>query len=208
LQKLIAYADEYDFIIAADECYSELYAQEPPVGLLQAAYQLGRTDFKRCIVFHSLSKRSSAPGLRSGFVAGDAEIIQQFLLYRTYHGCAMPLATQAASAVAWQDEQHVVANREGYRQKYAAVLDILAPVLPVTMPPASFYLWPRVPIADEVFAQGLFARHNVTVLPGSYLARDAHGINPGLNRVRIALVPSLEECVEAAYRIRTFIETL
>lgn len=208
LQQLILCADEYDFVIAADECYSELYAREPPVGLLQAAYQMGRTDFKRCVVFHSLSKRSNAPGLRAGFVAGDADIMRQFLLYRTYHGCAMPLAVQAASTAAWQDEQHVHANREDYRQKFAAVLDILAPVLPVTAPPAGFYLWPRVPIADEIFARDLFARHNVTVLPGSYLARSAHGINPGSHRVRIALVPSLEDCITAAHRIRTFVDTL
>lgn len=208
LQNLIAKADEYNFVIAADECYSELYADEsqPPVGLLQACVALGRHDFKRCMVFHSLSKRSNAPGLRSGFVAGDADLIRQFLLYRTYHGCAMSLAVQAASIAAWQDETHVQANRQVYRQKFDAVLNILAPVMDVTRPPASFYLWPNVPMGDELFTRELFAQQHVTVLPGSFLSRLAHGINPGQNRVRMALVASLEECVEAAHRIRRFVE--
>jgi N-succinyldiaminopimelate aminotransferase len=208
LQTLIERADEYNFIIAADECYSELYADEtqPPVGLLQACMALGRTDFKRCVVFHSLSKRSNVPGLRSGFVAGDADILQQFLLYRTYHGCAMSLAVQAASIAAWQDETHVRENREVYRQKYDAVMEILGPVMDVTRPPASFYLWPKTPVADEQFACDLFAEQHVTVLPGSFLSRTAQGINPGQNRVRLALVASLAECVEAAKRIRYFIE--
>jgi N-succinyldiaminopimelate aminotransferase len=203
LQYLIDCADKYDFIIAADECYSEIYADElsPPVGLLQACASLGRLDFKRCVVFHSLSKRSNAPGLRSGFVAGDADILRQFLLYRTYHGCAMSLAVQAASMVAWKDETHVITNRALYRQKYDAVMEILSPVISVTRPPASFYLWLQTPIADEEFARELFVQQNVTVLPGSFLSRTTHGINPGQNRVRIALVAPLEECVEAAQRI-------
>jgi N-succinyldiaminopimelate aminotransferase len=207
-QNLLAYADKYDFIIAADECYSEIYADEdhPPVGLLQACVAAGRSDFNRCVVFHSLSKRSNVPGLRSGFVAGDAAIIRQFLLYRTYHGCTMSLAVQAASIAAWQDEQHVQANRVLYRQKFEAVMEILSPVMSVTQPPASFYLWPVTPIADDQFAQALFADQNVTVLPGQFLSRLAHGINPGQNRIRIALVAPLADCIAAAQRIRTFIE--
>ncbi len=207
-QNLLAYADEYDFIIAADECYSEIYADEnhPPIGLLQACIAAGRSDFNRCVVFHSLSKRSNVPGLRSGFVAGDANIIRQFLLYRTYHGCAMSLAVQAASMAAWQDEQHVQANRVLYRQKFDAVLEILSPVISVARPPASFYLWPVTPIADDQFAQALFAQQHVTVLPGQFLSRLAHGINPGQNRIRMALVAPLADCITAAQRIRTFIE--
>jgi N-succinyldiaminopimelate aminotransferase len=208
LQKLIQLADEYDFIIAADECYSELYADEnqPPVGLLQACAEIGRHDYQRCVVFHSLSKRSNAPGLRSGFVAGDAAILQAFLLYRTYHGCAMSLATQAASTVAWLDETHVIENRRLYREKFKAVSEILSPVLNISIPPASFYLWQQTPIDDETFAQQLFAKQHITVLPGQYLSRESQGINPGQNRVRIALVANLAQCVEAAQRIRHFIE--
>ncbi len=210
LQNLIERADEYDFIIAADECYGEIYADEryPPVGLLQACATLGRLDYRRCIVFHSLSKRSNAPGLRSGFVAGDADIIRQFLLYRTYHGCVMPLAAQTASIAAWEDETHVQNNRALYRQKYEAVMDILTPVMSVTRPPASFYLWPQTPIPDDQFARQLFLEQNVTLLPGRFLSRFAHDINPGQNRIRIALVAPLNECIEAAQRMRTFIETL
>ncbi|HEC84334.1 MAG: succinyldiaminopimelate transaminase [Candidatus Parabeggiatoa sp. nov. 2] len=206
LQSLIERADEYDFIIAADECYSEIYADEtqPPVGLLQACAAAGRLDFKRCVVFNSLSKRSNAPGLRSGFVAGDADIMRQFLQYRTYHGCAMSLAAQAASIAAWEDETHVQANRELYRQKYDAVMEIIAPVMSVTRPPAGFYLWPQTPMADDKFARELFVQQNVTVLPGRFLSRTAHGVNPGQNRLRIALVAPLDECVEAAQRMRTF----
>ncbi|MDM8560421.1 succinyldiaminopimelate transaminase [Candidatus Parabeggiatoa sp. HSG14] len=207
LKNLIECAEKYDFIIAADECYTEIYADEtqPPIGLLQACAALGQMDFKRCVVFHSLSKRSNAPGLRSGFVAGDAEVIEQFLRYRTYHGCAMPLAVQSASIAAWGDESHVQQNRELYRKKFDAVMEILTPIMSVTRPPASFYLWPKTPIADDVFAQELFKQQNVTVLPGRFLSRTAHGTNPGQNRIRIALVASLEECVEAARRIRTFL---
>lgn len=210
LKRIIALADEYDFVIASDECYSELYfdEQNPPAGLLQACAELGRDDFSRCVVFHSLSKRSNLPGLRSGFVAGDAKILEKFLLYRTYHGCAMSVPTQIASAAAWRDERHVVENREQYRQKFSAVLEILKGVLDVTKPDAGFYLWPRTPIKGEDFAQALFANQNVTLLPGSYLARTCHGINPGENYVRMALVASLSECVEAAYRIKQFVQQL
>ncbi len=210
LHYLIELADKYDFIIAADECYSELYFDEtqPPVGLLQACQQMGREDFKRCVVFHSLSKRSNAPGLRSGFVAGDAEILRHFLLYRTYHGCAMSPAVQAASEVAWQDETHVQTNRLLYREKFAAALDILSPVLAVTRPPASFYLWVATPISDTEFTKQLYLQKNVAVLPGSYLSRVADGINPGENRVRIALVATLQECVEAAQRIQSVVTSM
>ena len=208
LKKLIALADEYDFVIAADECYSELYFDEdvPPPGLLTACAELGRSDFKRCVVFHSLSKRSNLPGLRSGFVAGDADILKAFLLYRTYHGCAMPVQTQLASIAAWQDEAHVLANRDLYREKFDAVLDILTPVLDVKRPDGSFYLWAKVPMDDAQFCRELFEQEHVTVVPGSYLSRDVDGLNPGAGRVRMALVAPLSECVEAAERIRHFLE--
>jgi len=209
LAHLLDLADKYDFIIASDECYSEIYQDEghPPTGLLQAAAAVGRNDYLRCIVFHSLSKRSNVPGLRSGFVAGDQALIESFFKYRTYHGCAMPGFTQAASIAAWQDESHVILNRKFYREKFAAVLEILAPVMNVQQPEAGFYLWPEVPISDQAFTQQLFSTHNVTVLPGSFLSRTANGINPGDNRIRIALVAPLEECVEAAARIRDLIHT-
>ena len=208
LKKLIALADEYDFVIAADECYSELYFDEdaPPPGLLTACAELGRSDFKRCVVFHSLSKRSNLPGLRSGFVAGDADILKAFLLYRTYHGCAMPVQTQLASIAAWQDEAHVLANRDLYREKFDAVLDILTPVLDVKRPDGSFYLWAKVPMDDAQFCRELFEQEHVTVVPGSYLSREVDGLNPGAGRVRMALVAPLSECVEAAQRIRHFLE--
>lgn len=207
LKKLIVLADRYDFIIASDECYSELYfdEQNPPVGLLQASAELGRDDFSRCIVFHSLSKRSNLPGLRSGFVAGDATLINSFLLYRTYHGCAMPEQVQLASIAAWQDEQHVFENRELYRKKFTAVLDILKGDLDVTLPDASFYLWPKTPTDDAAFAQQLYAQENITVLPGQFLSRQTDGINPGEQHIRIALVATMEECVEAANRIKRFL---
>ncbi len=210
LEKLIALADEHDFVIAADECYSELYfdEQHPPAGLLSACAKLGRTDFKRCVVFHSLSKRSNLPGLRSGFVAGDADILKAFLLYRTYHGCAMPVQTQLASIAAWDDEAHVEANRRLYREKFDAVLEILAPVMDVQRPDGGFYLWPRTPVSDPLFTRELFAQEHVTVVPGSYLSRDVEGYNPGAGRVRMALVAPLAECIEAAQRIRAFIGTL
>ncbi len=206
LQQLIRLADEHDFVIASDECYSELYFDSPPPGLLQAAAAMGRTDYKRCVVFHSLSKRSNLPGLRSGFVAGDAEVLAGFLKYRTYHGCALPPHTQAASISAWGDEAHVAKNRKLYQQKFTAVLDILQPVMKVKRPDAGFYLWAETaPLSDTEFAQQLFAQQNVTVLPGSYLSREAHGVNPGAGRVRMALVAELDECIEAAERIRDFI---
>lgn len=210
LKRLIELAERFDFIIASDECYSEIYPDEsaPPPGLLTAAAELGVDDYARCVVFHSLSKRSNLPGLRSGFVAGDAGILQQFLLYRTYHGCAMPPPTQAASRVAWQDETHVAANRRVYQEKFDAVLEVLGDVLNLRQPDASFYLWPELPIPDDQFARRLFAEYNVRLLPGSYLSREADGINPGANRVRIALVAPLEECVEAAIRIRELMRRL
>jgi N-succinyldiaminopimelate aminotransferase len=214
LGKLIKLADEHDFIIASDECYSEIYFDEnnPPIGLLEVAENMGHSDFKRCVVFHSLSKRSNLPGLRSGFVAGDAEILDKFLLYRTYHGSAMPPPTQAASIKAWGDEKHVKENRAQYREKFDAVMKILSPVLNIELPQAAFYLWPEIPrvngMDDEKFTQGLFAQQNVTVVPGSYLSRDAHGINPGNNRIRMALVAPTEECIDAAQRIRSYVESL
>jgi N-succinyldiaminopimelate aminotransferase len=210
LTKLIELAHKHDFIIASDECYSELYFDEahPPVGLLQAAIAAGYNDLSRCAVFHSLSKRSNAPGLRSGFVAGDAKIMKDFLRYRTYHGCAMPPSTQAASITAWNDEQHVVTNRQLYREKFDAVLAILSPVMNVTLPEASFYLWAETTISDTDFARRLFDEQNVTVLPGSFLARDNNDINPGSHRIRMALVAPIEECIDAAHRIVKLIKTL
>lgn len=211
LTKLIALSDRYNFVIASDECYSEIYFDEaqPPVGLLQVCAQLGRDDYKNCIVFHSLSKRSNLPGLRSGFVAGDARLIEPFTSYRTYHGCAMSIPTQLASIAAWNDETHVLENRDKYREKFTAVVEILKPVMDVDFPDAGFYLWAGTPIADDLFAQGLFAQQNVTVLPGSYVSRvDQQGNLPGAGRVRMALVATQEECVEAAWRIRHFVESL
>lgn len=209
-EKLLRLAEKHDFIIASDECYSELYDDEnnPPPGLLETAYAMGNTAFRRCVVFHSLSKRSNAPGLRSGFVAGDADILRQFFQYRTYHGSAMSLPTQQASIKAWQDEAHVTENRQLYREKFAAVIDILADVCTIAKPPAGFYLWLKTPIADTEFTQRLFAQENVTVLPGSFLSREFNDINPGQNHVRIALVAPLDECVDAARRIKSFINTL
>jgi N-succinyldiaminopimelate aminotransferase len=206
LQMLIGLADKYDFIIASDECYSELYFDElnPPTGLLEACADMGRDDFSRCVVFHSLSKRSNLPGLRSGFVAGDAKLLEPFLLYRTYHGCAMPIQHQLASIAAWSDEQHVKANRDQYRLKFDAVLDILGDSLNVSKPDAGFYLWPQTPISDTDFAQQLYAQQNVTVLPGQYISRTVDGYNPGANHVRMALVAPLQQCIDAAERIRSF----
>ena len=210
LKSLISLADKFDFVIASDECYSELYFDEenPPTGLLQACAELGRDDFSRCVVFHSLSKRSNLPGLRSGFVGGDAKILEKFLLYRTYHGCAMPVPTQLASVAAWQDEVHVIANRKAYTEKFDSVLNILGDVIDVKKPDASFYLWPKTPIKGELFAQKLFEAQKVTVLPGSYLAREADGINPGEDYVRLALVAPLAECIDAAQRIKAFVKSL
>jgi N-succinyldiaminopimelate aminotransferase len=210
LASLIKLAHQHDFIIASDECYSEIYFDDTkkPVGLLEAAVNAGYTDFSRCVVFHSLSKRSNAPGLRSGFVAGDANVMKQFLRYRTYHGCAMPPATQAASIAAWNDEAHVADNRALYKQKFDAVLAILSPVMNVSLPDASFYLWAETPISDTEFARRLFDEQNVTVLAGSYLGRDTEHGNPGDNRIRMALVAPLDECIEAAERIKTLITHL
>ncbi len=203
LQRVIELADRHDFIIASDECYSEIYFDEaaPPPGLLQAAAAMGRTGYERCVVFHSLSKRSNLPGLRSGFVAGDAAVLKQFLLYRTYHGCSMAPPVQAASIAAWRDEGHVAENRALYRAKFEQVKAILDPVLPVELPDAGFYLWPQTPLDDQQFARELFARQHVTVLPRSFLSRDGAQGNPGRNRVRMALVAELDECIEAAHRI-------
>ncbi|MGH8657371.1 MAG: succinyldiaminopimelate transaminase [Gammaproteobacteria bacterium] len=206
---LIQLADRHDFVIASDECYSEIYPDErnPPVGLLQASSRNGRTDFRRCLVFNSLSKRSSVPGLRSGFVAGDADLIEAFYRYRTYHGCAMPPPIQAASAKAWTREEHVLAGRALYREKFDAVLEILAPILPVARAQGGFFLWPQLPVDDVRFTRDLYAEQNVTVLPGSFLARESLGSDPGRGFVRIALVPSVADCVEAARRIRRHLET-
>jgi N-succinyldiaminopimelate aminotransferase len=202
-------ADRYGFVIASDECYSEIYPDErtPPLGGLEAARRLGRDGYARLVVFTSLSKRSNVPGLRSGGVAGDATLIKPFLLYRTYHGSAMNPAVQHASIAAWRDEAHVRDNRARYREKFAAVVPALARVMDASGPDAGFYLWARVPGGDDArFARELYAARNVSVLPGSYLARDAHGVNPGRGYVRVALVPELADCLEAAQRIVRFIE--
>ena len=212
LKKLVILADQYDFIIASDECYSEIYFDEnnPPPGLLQACTEMGRDDYQRCVVFHSLSKRSNLPGLRSGFVAGDSNIMASFLRYRTYHGCAMSMHNQLASIAAWQDEQHVKENREQYREKFQVFQQVLGDNLPLTQPDAGFYFWADISSAgkgsDQDFTRELFAQQNITVLPGSFLGREAGGINPGTNRIRMALVAPVEECREAAQRIKTFIE--
>jgi len=209
LEEALTLAERHDFVIAADECYADLWIDEarPPPSLLEAARATGRTRYERCIVFHSLSKRSSVPGLRSGFVAGDPRIIAAFLRYRTYHGCAMALPTQLASVAAWDDDAHAAANRALYREKFARVVPMLAPVLDVTAPEGGFYLWPDVHEDDTVFTRDLFATQNLTILPGSYLAREAQGANPGAQRVRISLVAGVDECVEAARRIRAFLDS-
>ena len=205
---LFEMSDRYGFVIASDECYSEIYFSAPPLGALQAAQQLGRSDYRNLVVFSSLSKRSNVPGMRSGFVAGDAAVIGKFALYRTYHGSAMNPAIQAASIAAWNDEAHVAENRRMYAEKFAGVMQILEPLLPVRMPDAGFYLWVRTPVADTAFAQALYRDYNVAVLPGSYLARESDGVNPGRDFVRMALVASTEEAVEAAQRIARFVKSL
>lgn len=210
-KKLFALSDRHGFVIAADECYSEIYFRdEPPLGGLEAAAKLGRSGFPNLIALTSLSKRSNVPGLRSGFVAGDASIIKSFLLYRTYHGSAMSGTVAAASIAAWGDESHVLENRMQYRTKFAAVTPLLEPVLDIRLPDASFYLWAGVPSAwqgdDQAFARELYAQYNVTVLPGSYLAREVAGSNPGRGRIRMALVADTAECTEAAQRIVQFIQ--
>jgi len=203
ITQLIEKAHQHNFLIVSDECYSEIYRDSvsPPNGVLQAAFDMGNTGFKHCLVFHSLSKRSNLPGLRSGFVAGDKDIVEQFLLYRTYHGCSMSPPVQHASAIAWQDEKHVQANRDAYDQKYNAVLALLQPVLGVTKPDAGFYLWPELPINDTTFTQKMLKDQNVALVPGSYLGREVNGINPGANHVRLALVAQLDECIDAANRL-------
>ena len=211
-QKLFDLSDRHGFVIASDECYSEIYfREEPPLGGLEAATKLGRTDFKSLIALTSLSKRSNVPGMRSGFVAGDADLIRQFLLYRTYHGCAMSTVVQAASVAAWNDEQHVIDNRNQYRAKFAQVTPMLSTVLDVALPDAAFYLWAGVKDccegSDTAFARELYAHYNVTVLPGSFLAREVGGVNPGAGRIRMALVAETAECVEAAQRIVEFVKS-
>jgi len=203
LVSLIERAIRFGVTLVSDECYSEIYREDSgaPVGLLQAAQAAGLKDYTGCLVFHSLSKRSNLPGLRSGFVAGDAELIKAFTTYRTYHGCTLPPPTQAASAAAWSDEAHVAANRKAYDAKYQAVLPILQPVMTVTTPPAGFYLWPTLNMDDKTATQRLHSEQNVAVVPGSYLARELNGINPGTNRIRMALVAPLDDCIEAATRI-------
>ena len=205
-KRLFELSDRHGFVIASDECYSEIYFRdEPPLGGLEAAVKLGRSDFRRLVAFTSLSKRSNVPGLRSGFVAGDASLLQSFLLYRTYHGSAMSPVVQTASIAAWNDEAHVVDNRTMYRQKFAEVTPVLSEVMDVKLPDASFYLWAGIEGSDEAFARDLLAQYNVTVLPGSYLAREVEGRNPGAGRVRMALVADTAECLEAAQRIAHFV---
>ncbi|HMD59748.1 MAG TPA: succinyldiaminopimelate transaminase [Steroidobacteraceae bacterium] len=207
LRAALDLAERYDFVIAADECYADLYLDElaPPPSLLRAAHEAGQPEFARCVIFRSLSKRSSVPGLRSGFVAGDPALMERFLLYRTYHGCAMPLPTQLASIPAWRDEQHVIENRALYREKFDRVLPILQPVLDVQRPDGAFYLWPDVHGDDLSFARQVYEQCNVTILPGSFMARDTPTGNPGVGRVRISLVPGVADCVEAAERLRDFL---
>ena len=208
IKELMMLADKYNFIIASDECYSEIYQneKEPPTSLLEYPNKLGNSKYERCLVFHSLSKRSNLPGLRSGFVAGDENLIEKFFQYRTYHGCAMPLHVQKASIAAWNDEKHVKENRDIYREKFLKVCVELKSVLPVTPPSGGFYLWPKLHCSDEDFAKELYTSENVEVLPGSYLSRNINCINPGNKRVRIALVAETDVCIEAAKRIKGFIQ--
>lgn len=210
LQWLIEKAQRHNFILASDECYSEIYYHEniPPVGLLEAAWNMGNTDFKNCLVFHSLSKRSNLPGLRSGFVAGDQTVIKNFLRYRTYHGCSMSVPVQLASIEAWADEAHVKHNRDQYRIKFDTFKEVLQGSLDINIPAASFYLWPHLPVSGEMFAKKLYEEQNMTVLPSAYLSRENAGITPGHDRVRLALVSTVEECREAAERIKTVIDSL
>ena len=210
LQKLIEHSLQHHFVIASDECYSEIYSPDvqPPMGLLHYAQELGNDVLQNCMAFYSLSKRSNAPGLRSGFVAGSADLIEQFLRYRTYHGCAMSLPIQAASIAAWSDEEHVKINRQLYQEKFIVVLKILNNCLPCQAPDAGFYLWPKLPIDDEKFCQSLYMKKNVLTLPGSYLARTIAGYNPGHMRARFALVATKQECVQAATRIQEFLQEI
>jgi N-succinyldiaminopimelate aminotransferase len=210
LLRVLALAQRHGFVVASDECYADIYLDEsaPPPGLLGACLRAGNTRFEGCAVFHSLSKRSSVPGLRSGFVAGDAAIMDGFRLYRTYHGCAVPEMVQLASVPAWSDDRHAAENRRLYQEKFEAVVPILAEVMPVTRPAAAFYLWLETPIDDEAFTRGLYAAENVLALPGRYLSRDHAGDNPGAGRVRVSLVAELDECIEAARRIARFVRSL
>jgi N-succinyldiaminopimelate aminotransferase len=210
LQRVLALSARHGFVVASDECYADIYLDEaaPPPGLLGACLRAGNPRFERCAVFHSLSKRSSVPGLRSGFVAGDAALMDGFRLYRTYHGCAVPEMVQLASVPAWNDDAHAADNRRLYQQKFDAVVPILAAAMPVERPAAAFYLWLETPGDDEAFARGLYAAENVTVLPGRYLSRDHAGGNPGRGRVRISLVAGLEECITAAHRIVRYAHTI
>jgi N-succinyldiaminopimelate aminotransferase len=205
---LFQLADHFGLVIAADECYSEIYSDQPPLGALQAALELNRPDFRNLVVFSSLSKRSNCPGMRSGFAAGDAALLKKFLLYRTYHGSAMSLAVQKASIAAWNDEEHVRENRRLYEEKFKAVLPLIKHPLKAEMPDGGFYLWMRTPIDDAEFVRRLHHEYNVLVLPGSFLGRDVNGMNPGANHVRIALVASLKDCVEATQRITEFAHKL
>lgn len=210
LRNLIKLAHRYNFVIASDECYSEIYNENnaKPTGLLEASQNMGNKNFARCVVFHSLSKRSNAPGLRSGFVAGDPNIINAYFKYRTYHGCTMPVPTQYASIAAWSDETHVAQNRALYQEKFKTVIDIVGDSLPLIMPDAGFYLWAKTPIADDLFAQKLYEQQNITVLPGQYLSRDTDNGNPGASHVRMALVASVNECIDAAHRLKAFADAL
>jgi N-succinyldiaminopimelate aminotransferase len=205
LIELIQLADKHDFILASDECYSEIYFDQKPQGLLGACIAIGRHDFSRCVVFHSLSKRSNLPGMRSGFIAGDASVLAPYLLYRTYHGCAMSEMIQTASIDAWRDETHVEENRKLYKEKFQAVLTILDGVLDVAQPDASFYLWPKLPVDDATFCQKLFEEEHITLVPGQYLSRESDGVNPGQFHARMALVAPLDECIEAANRLKSFV---
>jgi N-succinyldiaminopimelate aminotransferase len=210
LLRVLELSARHGFVVASDECYADIYLDEgsPPPGLLGACLRAGNHRFERCAVFHSLSKRSSVPGLRSGFVAGDPAIMEGFRLYRTYHGCAVPEMVQLASIPAWADDLHAAENRRLYQQKFDAVVPILAAVMPVVRPSAAFYLWLETPCDDEAFTRDLYAAENVTVLPGRYLSRDQDGANPGAGRVRISLVAELDECIEAAHRIVRFVGSL
>jgi len=203
LTRLIEKSQQFGFVIVSDECYSEIYRESAgaPTGLLQAAHAMGNTSYNNCLVFHSLSKRSNLPGMRSGFIAGDEKIMQQFLLYRTYHGCSMSPPVQHASMLAWQDEKHVAANRQAYDEKYDAVIPLLSQAMDVSKPDAGFYLWPKLSIDDREFTQRLLKEQNVTVVPGSYLGREIDGVNPGDHHIRLALVAPLAECIEASTRI-------
>ncbi|MEJ2601746.1 MAG: succinyldiaminopimelate transaminase [Gammaproteobacteria bacterium] len=203
-RELLTLADRHDFVIAADECYADIYLDEPPVSLLEVCRDTGRDDYDRCVVFHSLSKRSNIPGLRSGFVAGDARLMEGYRRYRTYHGCAMPVPTQLASVAAWRDDEHVETNRRLYARKFREVTPILREVMDVEAPPASFYLWAGIEGDDEAYARDLYGATNVVTLPGSYLGRVVDGRNPGSGRLRLSLVAEPDECVEAAQRIRDF----